>query len=371
MGAVRLDPRTSVAEGRQGASTARPPGLRARLRLRFHPPRRLSFLRGGRWLAAAILAVGLGGLNTGNNLLYLLLGGLLGLVVLSGWLSEQAVGKIVVRRRIPRALTAGQPARLVYTVENGSRRWPSFLLELRERAVPAHAFVPLAAPGEVVEARGEVVFPRRGVYTLGTVTLSTSYPFGFFRKARDVELPALAVVWPRTDRRVREPHRSGEQARRLGPRPASLAGGRGDYRGLRPYRPGDDPRDVHWRTTARLREPVIREYDREDAETLWICLDLAAPAGEAAEEAVEIAAALASGAVRRGERFGLATPDEVVPLGAGPGHLEVVLDALARAEFRPRAPGVQRPAAPAACVLVTARGATGDYGDRFVAAQHA
>ncbi|HET9985433.1 MAG TPA: DUF58 domain-containing protein [Longimicrobiales bacterium] len=362
MDAVRLPARGSTAEPPRTAT------LGARLRRRFRPPRRLSFLRGGRWLAAAILAVGLGGLNTGNNLLYLLLGGLLGLVVLSGWLSEQAVGKVAIRRRIPRALTAGQPARLFYTIHNGSRRWPSYLLEIREREVSARAFVPLAGPGEGVEARGEVVFPRRGVYTLGTVTVGTSYPFGFFRKERDLELPGLAVVWPRTDRGVREPRRAGAHVRRLGPRPASLPGGRGDYRGLRPYRPGDDPRDVHWRTTARLGDPVIREYDREDAETLWICLDLAAPAGDVAEEAVEIAAALASGAVRRGERFGLATPDEVVPLGAGPGHLELVLDALARAEFRPRAPGVQRPADPSACVLVTAGRAAGDYGDRYVAA---
>lgn len=161
---------------------------------------------------------------------------------------------------------------------------------------------------------------------------------------------------------------------------------RGEYRSLRAYRPGDDPRDVHWRSSARLGEPVVREYVREQARTFWVCLDLrgrvaaAAPGAETDEPppeevAVEIAAALAAGASGSGHPFGLATPDERVEQGIGGQQLARVLDALARARFRPEAPSPHPPASADACVLVTAapRAAEGDagWGDVFTVAEDA
>ncbi|HSL70011.1 MAG TPA: hypothetical protein VK864_07190, partial [Longimicrobiales bacterium] len=87
--------------------------MRARtVRQWLRPPRRLRFTRSGGLLTAAIIALGFATLNTGNNLLYLVLGGLLGLIMLSGWLSEQVLRGIQVRRRLPRAATAREPARV-------------------------------------------------------------------------------------------------------------------------------------------------------------------------------------------------------------------------------------------------------------------
>ena len=67
-------------------------------------------------------------MNTGNNLLYLLLGGMLGLIAVSSWLSEQAIRGLEVVRRAPRGITVGQDVRLVYTLppeETGCPVWPS------------------------------------------------------------------------------------------------------------------------------------------------------------------------------------------------------------------------------------------------------
>ena len=121
---------------------------------------------------------------------------------------------------------------------------------------------------------------RRGIYPLGTVTLSTAFPFGLFRKERDVELPGEVVVWPRTDRTVRDPAPGVGRAPRAGVSARGAAGTRGEYRSLRSYRIGDDPRDIHWKSSARLSGPVIREYERDGADTRWICLDLRGDAGE-------------------------------------------------------------------------------------------
>src|SRR5690606_18873698 len=145
-------------------------------------------------------------------------------------------------------------------------------------------------------------FVRRGIYPLRTLTISTSFPFGLFFKERDVELPGELVIWPRHDLALRAPAPGAGRSRALGVALARAMGTRGDYRGLRPYRPGDDPKDIHWRTSARLQAPVVREYDRDTSESLWICLDLAGDPGDEAERLVEVAASLAALAEAEGKR---------------------------------------------------------------------
>ena len=57
-------------------------------------------------------------MNTGNNLLYLLLGSMLGFIAVSSWLSEQAIRALRVERRGPRSVTVGHDLRLTYEVRN-------------------------------------------------------------------------------------------------------------------------------------------------------------------------------------------------------------------------------------------------------------
>lgn len=338
-------------------------GAIARLRESLRPPRRLRFTRAGGLLTAAIVALGLATLNTGNNLLYLVLGALLGLIMISGWLSEQVLRNLHVTRRLPRALTAGEPGRITYEITNLKRRLPTLALEIREQGLEAPAYLSAAWPRASATARNEVVFPNRGVYTISRITLATSFPFGLFVKERDISVTGTVVVWPRTDVPVRMPQRGGEPVRRIAATIASRAGlGRGEYRAMRVYRPGDDPRDVNWRASARTLEPVVKEYEHDSGETLWLCLDLRASPGDAAEKAVEIAASLAALALRANERVGLATHDVIVDPGNGPGQLERILDVLARVRFSAEAPFLDPPTDPVACVLVTAGAGDARYG---------
>lgn len=337
------------------------------LREWLRPPRRLRFTRAGIFFTVGVIALGFATLNTGNNLLYLLLGALLGLIMVSGWLSEQAIRKIRIVRRTPHGV-AGEPLSFSYEVHNGKRRLPTLALELREADAPITAFLGAVAPGKSATARVDVKFSRRGVYKLHHFTLSTTFPFGLFIKERDFVFPGTVVVWPRSDRRVRDPRRPGQRARRTGlEHVSSNAGGRGDFRSLRPYRAGDDPRDVHWRSTARYAEPVVREFERESAETLWLALELRTPESEAAEQAIEITASLAARAVARGERVALVTNDVVIDPGAGGAQLERIFDALARARIRADAPTMKMPVAHQQCVYVAVHHAAGDWADVFTA----
>lgn len=347
-------------------------------------PRRLRFHRAGWTVSIGAIGLGIAAMATGNNLLYLLLGAMLGLIALSGWLSELTLRGIEIERRVPRGIEAGSQAHLAYQVRNVKRLLPSFALEIGERRDAARGFLPSLAPGGAAAVRVERVWERRGVHPLETVTLATSFPFGFFLKERDLERPGEVVVWPRTGRAVREPRLAAGRTERSGELAAGASGVRGEYRSLRGYVPGDDPRDVHWRSSARTGEPVVREYAREQAQTLWVCVDLrgtpavlpstatdlqSADAGQ--EVAIEMAATLVARAAHRGQPFGLVTPDERVGRGSGLRHLERALGLLARARFRPDAQPPAPPAPPESCVLVTAAAgsAGGSWGDVLTPAE--
>jgi uncharacterized protein (DUF58 family) len=353
-----------------------------RLRERLRPPRRLRILRAGAFIIAGTLALGFATLNTGNNLLYLLMGALLGTIALSGWLSEQALRRLRVERQVPRAATVGEPARLLYRVHNGKRRLPSHGIEIRELPVPAAvraghpawvsepAFAAVLEPGASVRGRGMLTVPRRGVYPLAGVVLATSFPFGLFSKERDVVLAGQLVVWPRTDRPVRTPRPGGiRSARRYAGSSSAPVLQRGEYRSLREYRPGDDPRDVHWRSTARRGDLITREFDRDAVDEYWIVLDPAAPDESAAEAAVELAAALVVAAAARGDRFGLcAGPARLAPdaTSTGAGRALDMLAAVVMQHGAQQVGELYAPARPDQCVLVTARPAVpGGWGDVF------
>jgi len=326
--------------------------------------RRLRFTSGGFVFTLGTLAVGFAAMNTGNNLLYLLLGAMLGFITVSGWLSERAIRGLRVERRHPRAVTVGHDLRIAYDVRNDKRHLPSLAVEISEAGLPEPAFVAHVAPEGRTTVRSVNSFVRRGIYPLDVVTLSTGFPFGLFRKERDLSLPGEVVVWPRTDRPVRDPAPGAGRLPTLGLSVRGVGGSRGEYRSLRGYRSGDDPRDIHWRSSARMREPVVREYERDGAETRWICLDLRAEPGEAAEVAVELAASLAARAVGRHRPFALVAGPDLLEPNDGAGHLERALDLLSRVDFDPNAPAPAPPVPLDACVLVGVGVGTGrGFGD--------
>ena len=331
--------------------------------------RRLRFTLPGLLFVVGALAIGFAAINTGNNLLYLLLGAMLGATAVSGWVSEQTIKDVEVIRRVPRGVPVGQEARLHYTVRNRKRRMPVLGLELREAGLPGVAFIARLGPGEVGEAVAANTFVHRGVYPLRKLTLSTTFPFGFFRKERDIVVDGELVIWPRSDRAVPPPRPGAGRRASAGSATAKGQGPRGEFRGLRDYRWGDDARDIHWRSTARRGIPIVREYDPDASDTMWVCLDVATAPGEAAEEAVEIAASLAARASASGRRHGLAAGDTIVLPASGRAQFERVLEALARVDFSLNGPAPDPPVGAAACVLVGTAVRPGEWTDVRLAAQ--
>lgn len=259
--------------------------LAARLRRRLRPPRRLRFTREGRIIVLLSIGVGFAAINTGNNLLYLLLGWLLSFIIASGILSEMTLKKLAVERRPPPRVYANEPFLMEVVIENQKPNRASFSIEVEDligtTPLDKRCYFLKIPAAKTQRTSYRHTFVRRGLYELTGYRLATKFPFALFRKSRDIAAPVEVLVYPARVAVPRPPPRSTA----TGDAPANRLGRRGEFFGLRERRPGDDRRDIHWRSSARSGRLLVREYEDELARRVVIAVDNALPAD--VREAVE------------------------------------------------------------------------------------
>ncbi len=296
------------------------------------PPRRLRFTRAGKFYVGFTIAIGFAAINTGNNLLFLVVGLLLAGVVISGLLSEAVLRDVLVRRVLPAEARAGRPALVGFTVENRTRRFASVSLIVRdvvESGVAGEAFALHLPPASTRELAYRWTPERRGLVRFIRVELSTRYPFGLFEKWREVDLEEELVVFPRV---APPPVVRTTSASAFGERPSGVAGPGSEFFALRDQREGDDVRLVHWRKSARRQRPVVVERERERRRRLLVVLDnrtASSVSAESFERAVEEAAAVVHKALSEGSDVGLSTAGELHPPASGAIHERRLLKTLA------------------------------------------
>jgi uncharacterized protein (DUF58 family) len=313
--------------------------LWARLMRRLRPPRRLSFTREGRIIVVMAIAVGFAAINTGNNLLYLLLGWLLSFIIASGVLSELSMRGLTVERRPPPRVFAGQPFLMEVAIHNDKPKLASFSIEVEDllagRPIDKRCYFLKIPPDKTQRTSYRHTIFRRGMHRFEGYRIATKFPFGLFRKSRDVESPSEILVYPPPVAVTRPPPR----ARVQGEVSSSVAGRRGDFFGLREHRTGDDRRDVHWRSTARSGRVMVREYEDEHTRSVTVLIDnalpdecraqrepgeLATPAVQqmldALERAVAVASSLCSSYLAAGYLVELVARGTAVPGETGRPH---------------------------------------------------
>jgi uncharacterized protein (DUF58 family) len=166
------------------------------------------------------------------------------------------------------------------------------------------------------------------------VNLSTRFPFGFFHKQRARPLADELVVYPRLGT-VRPDLLGRAQSLAQTRRRSQSVRGEEEFRSLREYRYGDNPRWIHWKTSAKLGQPLVKEYEAVVTERAFILLDTrsAANGDEPLEKAISFAATLARDLMLRGFTVSLAAyaPELVVTAAMkGSAGLHALLDVLAR-----------------------------------------
>jgi len=128
----RPEPRPGRGSEANGLSRPAPNTALRRFLRRFRPPRKLKFTREGKYFLGITLGVGFAAINTGNNLLYLLLGMLLSLIVLSGVMSELSLRDLNVVRRLPTRAQVGRAHLVEIEVFNRKKRIPSYAIEVED-----------------------------------------------------------------------------------------------------------------------------------------------------------------------------------------------------------------------------------------------
>jgi uncharacterized protein (DUF58 family) len=282
------------------------------------------------------VGVGAAALNTGNNLLFLVLGLQLTAILVSGILSETALAQLEVTRELPPEPCAGDAFRLGYRVVNHKRFWPTLTLTIEEQGGPLaglRASLLQLSAGGAAEVAAPARLERRGRVELAGVRLATRFPFGLFEKSQPLKLPAELCVLPR---RVPARERQAAGGYRDGERPENRPGEGAELHGLRELRNGDDRRIVHWRKSASAGRLLAVEREREHRRRVTLVVDNRGPlAPERLDGRVEQAAALARALCGRGLEIGLAASGLRLAPEAGPAALRRLLRALALLEPAP------------------------------------
>lgn len=205
--------------------------------------------------------------------------------------------------------------------------------------------LPVALPGRALGLRpgaqrswvAIVPLVRRGTYRIEPMVVRTGDPFGFFEAAATVGRPTVVTVFPRVVPlpRWRLPNANLEGThsapeRTLQTTPLATA--------VRPYAPGDSFNRIHWRSTARLGEIQVKEFDLEQTADVWLFVDLDCSVqtgeGDAStlEELLRIAASIAHDAIIENRAVGLTTSGHrtvSIPADRGPRQRQKIMQLLA------------------------------------------
>lgn len=264
--------------------TTTPTSILRRGFARLRSPRKLKFTREGKFFVGISLGVGFAAVNTGNNLLYLLLGMLLALIIVSGLMSELSLRELTVLRRLPLRAQVGRPHLVEIEVFNHKKKVPSYAIEVEDlrdgQPADKRCFFLKISPGSAQVAAYRRTPSRRGRDRHVGFRIATRFPFGLFEKSREVTAAGELVIYPAVDPREMPPAAAG---REFGGDASAGAGHGEDYLGLKLLRDGEDPRDVHWKKSAAVGQLVTRERAREVRPDVQLSLDVTRASGAGEE----------------------------------------------------------------------------------------
>lgn len=327
--------------------------------------RTLRLTKEGVFFIILTLGIGFAAINTGINLLYLILAMCLSFIIVSGVLSELTLRNIYMTRTIPVEIFAGQSFPVQVEIKNKKKWFPTYSIWLEEDISTAHnknitlnpsvgsekalskGDTGLSVPkiyfyhikaGDSVEKTVLWVLPQRGLFKTNGIKVSTRYPFGFFVKTALINKPEERVVYPA----IRSLNNISDQLDSMGEITSNNKGEGSDIFGFRGFTHGDSSRMIHWKTSAKVNELMIKEHFEEESRKIAIIFDNlidgeksksnSKETYEKFDEGVIQAASLANYFIRNEYQVKMVTHCQNIPCGSGYGHLSIILYHLALLE---------------------------------------
>lgn len=269
------------------------------------------------------LLLGFSAVNTGNNLLFLVVSGLLAFMSVTGMAGMLNLKGLTPRLVPPEEIYAGSPACFRLELHNAKRRLPSFLIRLECQGGRA-LDLPLVPPDRIISATMGFTFPRRGETRLTSITLSSPFPVNFFTRYWTFSLDSTCVVFPRLV--AGSEGGDGEGARRQGDSLHLARGVDGELERISGYSGREPLRMIHWKLSARGDQLLVKEFGRQSRQPLII--DLEQQPGRDLEERISSAAWLVKRWVSL-RPVGLRLADRCIAAGTGRRHGMRLLTELA------------------------------------------
>jgi uncharacterized protein (DUF58 family) len=306
----------------------------------------LDFSLTGLVYCSMMMFMGLAAMNSQANLLFGVFGLMIGILLVSGVISRFVLRGLDLNRVLPEHGSVGQTLVVNYEFTNRKRFWPSLSVTIAEldgadafKKQP-HGYLLHVAPRMTAIVPVELIPKRRGLHRFNRNQISTSFPFGFIKRALERRREDHLLIFPaiaRVDQRLLSKMRSAESH---GPTMRPRRGGVDDFYGLKEFRNGENPRYIYWRRSARTGKLVSKEMTHVSPPRITLVVDTyedpAVPPATAhrdVEHCIAMAASLASHALEQNLPVGLFawSHDWIgIPPNRGKRHRLDVLTALAR-----------------------------------------
>lgn len=298
--------------------------------LRYWALRR--FTGAGLAVLGALFIAGLMGMDTESSVAYQAFTLLLALLLVAVPFTPFFRGRFAVERTLPRFATAGHPFTYRVTVRNLTGKAQKGLTLLEDLTDPRPSFrewcalhrdtqrqvrpfrlsrqrtrspsrtatvsaIPLspAPPHQATEAVLQATPLRRGALRFAGVTLARPDPLGLFRSFIRVNAPQSVLVLPKRYFVPPIALPGDMKYQQGGVALAAHVGQSEEFVALRDYRHGDPLRHIHWRSWAKVGQPIVKEFEDEFFARHALVLDTFTerPRSDEFEEAVSVAASFA------------------------------------------------------------------------------
>jgi uncharacterized protein (DUF58 family) len=278
----------------------------------MHTSRRILTRRG--WsLAGAGLGLAAAGRLLGTVDLWILTTGIAALLTSSAaWACSRRL-QLGARRAVrPARLHVDTDGRVDLTIENRSERTTPLLtvIDFFDDGRRARFVLPPLPPGESAHAAYHLPTGRRGRFRIGPLAVAASDPFGLARRTWTLPTDTDVLVWPRVHDILAPRQPGGRVVASVEPMQARAQAADGEeFLTLREYEVGDDLRRVHWRSTARVGDLMIRQDEAQWRARAVVVLDTRPAAHDAAsfETAVEATASIVDRLTRMRRRVEVLT----------------------------------------------------------------